>query len=262
MIVQFVNKIKHGLGKGGGSAGPGPAVFNRTTHRVVPKNSSVYDPSVFGKYDLKTQCVVPRSDAQQASYNFDTILQLAQRHRANGRSPLPDDRIQVSLNYVPKGEGVFLDACTPKDNPIVRTAAEGAGYRYVPIDIRGDGKSVLREDLCALSLDAESVSLIFSVDTLEHIEAVDQAIAQMRRVLRTDGILIVHVPAYFFARPDSPDIDVRNDPYGHVRYFSGPDLVNRLFEGGLIPLRIGFNLDYGAAVVCAAKNPDLWSGRL
>src|SRR3546814_12355731 len=94
---------------GGISASQDSAVFNRTTHRVVPKNSSVYDPSVFGKYDLKTQCVVPKPDARQASYNFDTILQLAQRHRADGRSPLLDDRIQVSLNYIPKGEGIFLD---------------------------------------------------------------------------------------------------------------------------------------------------------
>ena len=240
--------------------GKGIGTFNRSTHRVVLKNSSVYDPTVFGKFDLETQDIVPKAAAKLASFNFDTMLQLAQRHRASGHSPLVDDRIRLSMEYIPRGDGDFLEACTPYVNEVVKAAAQDAGYRYVPIDINGDGENVRKEDLCALSLEDESVSLVFSVDTLEHIEEVDQAISEIQRVLKNDGIAIVHVPAYFFAREQSAPIDVGNDPYGHVRYFSGPDLVNRLFAGGLIPMRIGFNLDYGAAVVCAAKNTGLWRG--
>lgn len=239
----------------------GLGLFNRKNDRVVPKNASVYDPTVFGKYDLETQDIVPRAGARHASYNFDTMLQRAQQHRSSGSSPLGDDRIDIALGYVPPGDGIFLDACTPYVHERVRHSAAEAGYRYVAIDLNGDGETVLKEDLCRLSLESNSVALVFSVDTLEHIVDVDRAIGEIYRVLRPDGIAIVHVPAYFFARADSPEIDVRNDPHEHVRYFSGPDLVDRVFAGGLIPLRIGFNLDYGAAVVCAVKNPALWQGR-
>jgi hypothetical protein len=236
-------------------------IYDRRRQRIVPKGSSVYDPTVFGKYDLKTQQVVPQDPTQHTPYNLDTMVQYAQRHRLSGGSSLPDDRIRISAGYIPLGAGQLIDACTPHANEFTQTVAIRNGYHYTPIDINGDGKSVLKEDLRSLSFDDESVSLIFSVDTLEHIKELDTALAEMHRVLATHGMLIAHVPCYFFARPDSPDIDDKNDPYGHVRYFSAPDLVNRLFERGFIPLRIGLHLDYGAAVVCAAKNPPLWGGQ-
>lgn len=185
----------------------------------------------------------------------------AQKTRASNGTQLNTDRISVSLAYIPNGSGTCLDACTPIDNPRVRECVEEAGYAYLPVDITGDGKQVQQEDLRQLSLKDKSISLIFSVDTLEHIQELDLALSEMYRVLKDGGVLVAHVPAYFFSRSDSPEIDATNDPYGHVRYFSGPDLANRLFEKGFVPLRIGYNLDYGAAIVCATKNEAVWSDK-
>lgn len=232
--------------------------FNKTTHRIVPKNSSVYDPSVFGKYDIKNQKIVARTEIDN-NFSLDTIVPLAQRHRSQGGYTLNCNRIVLSYSFIPPGDGVLLDACSPSVNEETKAVAESLGYSYLPIDINGDGERVRQEDLCALSLESESASVVFSVDTLEHIQDLDAALREIFRVLKEKGTAIVHVPAYFFSRTDSPDIDVNNDPYGHVRYFSGPDLAKHMFNSGFIPMRVEFNLDYGAAIVCAVKNSDLWN---
>lgn len=248
MLKRFFRKM---------SSDAAPAFYDRATHRVVPRNASVYDPSVFGKYDLKYQRVVPVEQARDATVDLDVMMHEAQRHRVGGRYTLSTDRIAISRQFIAPGSGLFLDACTSAVNMQTKSVAEQAGYEYRAIDIRGDGEQVLKEDLCQLSFHDSAVSMVFSVDTLEHIENVDSALSEIHRVLADHGLLVAHVPAYFFMRPDSPTIDVDNDPYGHVRYFSGQDLVNRIHIAGLIPLRIGFFLDYGAALVCAAKNVSL-----
>lgn len=230
--------------------------FNKDTHRIVPKGSSVYDPAVFGKYDIKNQKITAISE-DDGNFDLDVVVPLAQKHRSSVDYPLNCDRIELSYHYIPPGTGVFLDACTPISNNATREIAEQQGYEYLPIDINGDGENVRREDLRNLTIEDNSVAVVFSVDTLEHIDELDTALSEIQRVLQEHGIAIIHVPAYFFAREDSPDIDVNNDPYGHVRYFSGPDLVKSVYHSGLIPVRIEFNLDYGAAIVCAVKNTQL-----
>lgn len=231
--------------------------FNKTTHRIVPRNSSVYDPSVFGKYDIENQKIVAKNEMDH-NFSLDTIVPLAQRHRSAGGYTLNCNRIDLSYSFIPPGDGVLLDACSPSVNEKTKAVAESLGYSYLPIDINGDGENVRKEDLCELSLESESVSVVFSVDTLEHIQDLDAALGEIFRVLKESGTVVVHVPAYFFSRTDSPDIAVENDPYGHVRYFSGPDLAKQMFNSGFIPMRVEFNLDYGAAIVCAVKNSNLW----
>jgi SAM-dependent methyltransferase len=164
---------------------------------VVPKGQAIYDPNVFGRYDLASQRVVPKSSAEPRAFaNLDLLTAEAQRHRGAGSCQLSNDRYSFVLAALRPGAGVCLDACTDDPRQDVREAVEGRGYVYQPIDIKGDGSTVLKEDLTNLTLEDNSVSAVLSVDTLEHIPDYAAAIRQMSRVLVEDGLAIFHVPCY------------------------------------------------------------------
>lgn len=58
----------------------------------------------------------------------------------------------------------------------------------------GDKASVLRGDIRELPLDDDAFDLVVCWETIEHIEEGDRALAEFRRVLRPDGILLVSSP--------------------------------------------------------------------
>jgi ubiquinone/menaquinone biosynthesis C-methylase UbiE len=93
-----------------------------------------------------------------------------------------------------------------------------------------------------------------SLDTLEHVADYRAALAEFHRVLSPGGVLFLHVPAYFFDRDSSAPIDPENDPWEHVRYFSGRELVESIRETGLVVLRAQLHLDYGAMLCVAGKS--------
>lgn len=264
MINKIKSKLKRMICNNIGGASYDPAHYRlckMDTHRIVPRNCSVYDSRVYGKYDLKTQVIVPEKQAKDYSFNLDSILQYAQSYHREGRSNFSVDRVPLTAGYIPKGEGLLLDACTSAPLEPVRESAIRNGYTYQAIDICPGHPDVRQENLCALTFEDESVSAVVSVDTLEHIEDLNSALSEIYRVLSNDGVFITHVPCYYFSKEESEPVDADNDPYGHVRYFSGPDLVSRIFEAGFIPLRISQHLDYGALVVVSVKCPDIFSGR-
>jgi len=225
---------------------------------VVPKGQAIYDPKVFGRYDLASQRVVPKSSAELRPFaNLDLLTAEAQRHRGAGSCQLPNDRYSLVLAELRSGAGVCLDACTNAPRQDVREAVELHGYVYQPIDIAGDGSAVLKEDLTNLTLEDNSVSAVLSVDTLEHIPDYATAIRQLYRVLADDGIAILHVPCYYFEKPFSEAIQPGIDPFGHVYYFSARDLLRVLDAAGFIVLRAHFNLDYGALLCVSIKKSSL-----
>lgn len=78
------------------------------------------------------------------------------------------------------------------------------GKTYVGCDMR-PGPGVDRvEDLGHLTLDNEAVATIVCVDTLEHVFEVRKAVAEMIRVLRPGGLLLLSVPLDFRIH-DYPD---------------------------------------------------------
>jgi SAM-dependent methyltransferase len=56
--------------------------------------------------------------------------------------------------------------------------------------------TVERGDLCALPFPEDHFDLVLATDVLEHIDEPDAAVAELRRVLRPGGTLIVTVPAF------------------------------------------------------------------
>jgi SAM-dependent methyltransferase len=223
---------------------------------VVPQGQSVYDPAVFDRYDPSTQRVVSVDDDGFWAIGFDEMMRSAQRLAA-AEQPIESDRYKLVLALLNAGRGICLDACTSSPLREVRSRVEELGYSYRPIDISGDGEEIGREDVTSLSFEDESISRIMSLDTLEHVSDYRSALAEFHRVLAPSGVLLLHVPAYFFDRESSASIDPGNDPWEHVRYFSGRELVESIRAAGLVLLRAQLHLDYGAMLCAAAKSAPL-----
>lgn len=220
---------------------------------LVPAGQSVYDPTVFDRYDPLTQQVVSRDEDGFWTIGLDEMIWSAQRF-AGAYGGVESDRYSLVLPLLTQGSGVCLDACTTAPVAEVRDRIERLGYSYKAIDIDGDGREIGREDVTRLSCETDSIARIISLDTLEHIEDYRGALAEFHRVLSPGGILILHVPAYFFDRASSAPIDPSNDPWGHVRYFSARELVESIKAAGLVLLRIQLHLDYGAVLSVAGKS--------
>ena len=88
------------------------------------------------------------------------------------------------------------------------------------------GLSTVRADARSLPLGDASLSLVVAFDILEHIEEDDLAVAEIKRVLRPDGTVLVAVPA----DPQLwSDHDVAVD---HVRRYTRETLSSVLHRGG------------------------------
>lgn len=225
---------------------------------VVPGGQGIYDPSVFGVYDLKSQRVVSKTQGTQPGVtSFDVLMREAQRFAGIAPHKPASDRygqVLSMLSSLGPGKGICLDACTATPDEETRQTVTRLGYQYLPIDVSGDGMTVRKEDLTKLSFATGSIARIISLDTLEHIVDYRTAIAELYRVLCENGYAIFHVPCYYFERPDSEPVgDPQKDPWGHVRYFAAQELIASLVDAGFIVVRVGFQFDYGAAWCLTAK---------
>lgn len=236
-------------------------IYDLKKELVVPHGQAIYDPTVYGRYDLASQRVVSKSGGGELDLtSYDVLMAEAQRYVRWTPTKLETDRYRLAVSLLDPGAGICLDACTPTPLAWVRKHVGGLGYDYVPVDINGDGTAVKREDLLRLSLADGSVSRILSLDTLEHIEDYGKALAEFYRVLREDGVAIIHVPCYYFEKPASEPIRPAVDPWGHVRYFAARELVEKLAGVGFIMLRLAYNFDYGAVLCVTAKSTATTGG--
>jgi hypothetical protein len=237
--------------------------YNPRTHGLyelaneipVARTQSIYDPRFFGSYDLSTHRVVRRDapDDGLLSLDLDAQWALAKRETALADIPVERDRYALVLSLLREGDGICLDACTQKIDPAIRARVESLGYTYRPIDLAGDSATVERQDLTKLTLADDSVACILSLDTLEHIEAYESALAEMLRVAQPGAPIFLHVPCYFVDRKSSLAIDPALDPWGHVRYFAVRELIETVIRAGFVLLRLAIHFDYGAALVVACK---------
>lgn len=239
---------------------PNLDIYDMNKQVLVPRGQNIYDPDVFGLYDLKTQRVAKKIDSAP-QFSLDFSMREAQRYVRKFKIPILSDRYDLVLRCLYAGDGICLDACTSSPLEKARSRVCELGYSYVPIDIGGDGASVRKEDLTKLGFETNSVSSIISLDTMEHIEDYPKALSELYRVLKENGQFIIHVPCYYFDRQDSQKVDQGKDPWGHVRYFSAVELVKNMVGVGFIILRLCYHLDYGAILCIGSKNSSLSSNR-
>jgi len=78
------------------------------------------------------------------------------------------------------GQGVFADL-----RPLFPKK------KYVGCDMRSGPGVDLIADMCTTGLAPESVGTILSMDTLEHVEYLREALIEMFRILRYDGVIAI-----------------------------------------------------------------------
>jgi SAM-dependent methyltransferase len=222
----------------------------------VSPELSLHDPLIFGCYDLATQRVVAIDDPTGRAFDFDAQKQLASAFRARSAVPLSSDRYAHAVRALEPGTGLCLDACTTGPDEGVIQAVERLGYEYRAIDIF-PAPGVQHEDLMALSFAEGSIARIISCDTLEHVPEWPQAMREMYRVLEPEGLLVLHMPVYYFDRPVGEPTREGTDPWEHVRYFAAREVMQCAAACGFVILRTSFMLDYGA-LLCVLGKP--WRG--
>ena len=138
---------------------------------------------------------------------------------------------------VGKGAAI-LDAGTSSGNNLRLLRDLGfANYRGLELsaeaialsDLKGLGP-VERGDICAMPFGAGSFDFVLATDIIEHVDADDRALAEIRRVLKPGGRCLITVPAF-------PSLWGHQDIVSHHkrRYRSAP-LLAKIQAVGLRPL--------------------------
>jgi SAM-dependent methyltransferase len=99
----------------------------------------------------------------------------------------------------------------------------GRGYRRL-----------FRADFQRLPLKSSSFDLVTCIDVLEHIEDDRRAVAELQRILRPGGILVVSVPAFQALWGDHDAL------YGHYRRYRTEQVRERLEAAGLRMLKLTY----------------------
>jgi len=221
---------------------------------VVPNGQNIFDPAVFGVYDLASEIVMSKAEApDKQPLNLDICCKQTQIHRRQSARTLDADRNHVALRSLERGTGICLDACSPRPVPIVKQTIQQLGYTYKAIDISPAVPEVQREDLQQLSFADNTIAQILSVDTLEHVPDYKLGLREMHRVLMPEGLAVIHLPIYYFDKPEGEPIRPGVDPWEHTRYFSAREVIAAAIAAGFILMRAQFCLDYGALVAVLAK---------
>jgi SAM-dependent methyltransferase len=93
---------------------------------------------------------------------------------------------------------------------------------------RERGLPVIRADARHLPVPAERLDLVTAFDVLEHIEEDHEAAAEIRRVLRPGGTVLIAVPA------DMKLWSAHDEAVGHVRRYDRAGLLDLVEKAGLV----------------------------
>ncbi|HUT55196.1 MAG TPA: methyltransferase domain-containing protein [bacterium] len=111
--------------------------------------------------------------------------------------------------------------------PRYRQWFESRGAAYVSID-RGERSAMVRMDMTRMAFAGRRFDLIICSHVLEHISEFGDALAELGRVLKDDGVGLVAVP---FSRQAASRPLPEPDHQGHCHAF-GRDIVDRIGRAG------------------------------
>ncbi len=185
-----------------------------TTHRVLAfeQNETGWSDDLFALH--------------QAHVGGDHFIDIASRRYA----------LEQLDRWLPGTGGVILEVgCSGgyflADLIAARPAAEVIGADYVHAALERLGQSLatvplLQFDLTQCPLPDASVDAVVLLNVLEHIEDDGRALAQLHRILRPGGVMIVEVPA------GSSLYDVYDSHLMHFRRYDMLDLLARMRRAG------------------------------
>lgn len=155
------------------------------------------------------------------------------------------DRVRHMLLYMTAT--AILDVMADKtvvhfapERAISRRILESSPARYVRCDLFQHRDNAVRVDIRVMPFPDASADLVIANHVLEHVADDLQAIAEIRRVLKPGGKVILQTPYSAVLHTTWSDAGVDNDlarlqAYGqedHVRLY-GSDIIERIESGGL-----------------------------
>jgi SAM-dependent methyltransferase len=154
------------------------------------------------------------------------------------RRQLPD-RVRMGAFLLPTiGDTLVpwaLDACCQFVDPWMRRTALERGWHLVVGDIAPATDEVVKIDLNGtLPWCNGQFEYVCCIDTLEHVENTDNAIRELARVTKHEGILIFGVPMtgkFPDLRRETRRLAPGEENHGHIWAF-GLDLVERIKQAG------------------------------
>jgi SAM-dependent methyltransferase len=181
--------------------------------------------------------------------------------------------------FVPPGSRCLDVGCG--DSQTVGPALRERGCRYVGVDVAETAihhaqaagfDAQLIKDASELPFQDGSFDVAFMVEVLEHLFTPYLAVAEVHRVLRPGGVLLVTVPnvAYWRRRLDLALLG-RWNPFGddrsveepwrdpHIRFFNPGSLRRMLFQGGFT--EVGVEGHGGAVLRDLPVARRFWKGR-
>jgi len=177
--------------------------------------------------------------------------------------------INISVNNLPLQGPVFEFGSMQVHEEVStgepRAFFRNKGFEYIGCDMRA-GKGVDQvQNLHALDIEDNSVGCVVCMDTLEHVEYPRKAMAEMWRVLKTDGIAIMS-SVFQFPIHGYPNDFWRFTPEGFRSLFS-PFHDSLIYSFGLTDITpqvvagIGFKSKKPRTddFETAAKNWEIWN---
>lgn len=149
------------------------------------------------------------------------------------------DRVKMAALLLPTvGDTAVpwvLDACSKFVDPFTKRVTLARGWHLVTCDIEPLTGEVVRVDLNArLPWETGQFEAVLCVDTLEHVDRTDNALAEIARITRRDGLLIFGVPMpgqFPDLRATTHRLNPGDEEHGHVWAF-GVDVINRVLATG------------------------------
>jgi len=122
---------------------------------------------------------------------------------------------------------------------------------YLSVDAR-ENAAMKTEDIENLSFADETFDVIFCCHVLEHVQDDKKAMAEIRRVVKTDGLAVIDVPINFYSEKTLEDPAIQSEQertkaywqFDHMRLY-GCDFPARLRGAGFHVKVVRFNDSLG-----------------
>lgn len=100
------------------------------------------------------------------------------------------------------------------------------------------GLNVFKSKLTEIPVKNESFDIITALDVIEHIQEEQQVLMEIKRILKSDGFVVITVPAFKFLWSEH-DVAV-----SHVRRYNIPSLRRSLQTAGFSIVRISYFVSF------------------
>lgn len=194
------------------------------TSEPVPDTGLRYNDNWFENEYLPSFGIDPKApNTTHLAPRFDKDLELLEQHTTKG-----------SLLDVGAGAGLLLDRAKQRGWSV--TGVEPAGYG-VEFAKKHFGIEIHKDYLHPGLFPAESFDAVILQDVLEHVPEPREVLAQVRRVLKPSGVVLITTPNYgslsrFVYRSNWSLIS----PAEHLSLFRLGNLKRALVESGLAPV--------------------------